>query len=58
MRYLGYIPIGFLLFGMALGNAAADLVGAPDWIGTIAGGVAGYFGSRAILRARYERDLQ
>ena len=58
MRYLGYIPIAFLLVGMALGSSAADLIGVADWIGGIVGGVAGYFGSRAILRSQYERDLQ
>lgn len=51
--YAGYIPFAGLGIGAAVGGELASLLGLAQWMLAIPGIVAGYFGSRAILRRIY-----
>jgi hypothetical protein len=47
---LGMVGLAALLVGAVVGGLIAAAMGIPDWIGVVAGAVAGYFLSRWALR--------
>jgi len=54
---LGMVPIVALLASGTLGGWLADWLGLPAWICVIVLAVAGFFTSRAVLRAAFTRSV-
>ena len=54
--YAGYIPFVGFGIGAGIGGWIASLAGLAEWSLAIPGMVAGYFGSRAVLRRIYASD--
>ena len=54
---LGMVPIVAFLASGALGEWLAELLGLPQWLCVIVLAVAGFFASRAVLRAAFARTV-
>ena len=54
--HAGYIPVVAIFIGAAVGGELASLLGLAQWTLAIPGIVAGYLGSRAVLRRVYSPD--
>jgi hypothetical protein len=54
---LGMVPIVAFVASGALGGWLAELLGRPEWLCVLVLAVAGFFGSRAVLRAAFARSV-